>query len=176
MDQAEIGTALVYLKAQFLKPGETFDIRKQANAIVARCFRNTKLEDFHAEGYISDNEMKNLSIDACARIEYLLSSERFSDMLPSEIFSLAFETPYKTHVKRDLRKPMWKALRKQSESLLHSVQSLKSKNLSSYEVTLLRTWSTYALYYNEDIKFDGQHLSGDPHNVVVGHQFARHAE
>jgi hypothetical protein len=176
MDETEISTALVYLKAQFLKPGETFDIRKQANAIVALCFRNTKLEDFHAEGYISDNEMKNLSIDACARIEYLLSAERFSDMLPSEIFSVAFETPYKTHVKRDLLKPMWKALRKQAQSLLQSVQSLKSNDISKYEVRLFGTWSMYARYYNEDIKFDGQHLSGDPNDVVVGHQFARRAE
>lgn len=161
---------MTVLKGQFLEPGEEFGTRKQANAIVAFCFRNTKLEDFHAEGYIDDNEMKNLSIDACARIEYLMNSEQFWSAQPQEIVSFALETPYKTHVERDLRKPMWRALRKQAETRLSSIQFLKANDLFKYEFTLFGNWWMYARYYNEDIKFDGERLTGDPNDVIVGHQ------
>jgi hypothetical protein len=164
MNQEELETAMAYLRAQFLKPGEEFGTRKQANSIVAFCFRNSKLEDFHAQDYILDNEMKNLSIDACARIEHLMNSERFQDMAPSEI-------PYKTHVGKDLRKPMWRALRKQAEARLSSVQRLQASDPFKYELTLFGNWSIYARYYNEDIKFDDQHLSGDPNDIAVGHQW-----
>lgn len=171
MNQGEIETAMTSLKAQFLRPGEEFGIRKQANSIVSFCFRNTKLEDFHAGGYISDNEMKNLSIDACARIEYLINSEHFQDMAPSEIFHFALEIPYKIHVEKDLRKPMWRALRMQAEARLSSVKFLKINNTSKYDLVLLNNWSIYARYYDEDIKFDGQCLSSDPNDIAVGHQW-----
>jgi hypothetical protein len=172
MNQDEIKTAMTFLKAQFLEPDDEFSIRKQANSIVAFCFRNTKLEDFHAEGFITDNEMKNVSINSCDRIEYLMNSERFWTMTLSEIFSFAFETPYKEHVRKDLRKPMWRALRKQAEARLSTVHFLKANDVLKYDFTLLGNWSMYARYYNEDIKFDGQHLSRDPNEIAVGHQWA----
>lgn len=144
MNQDEIEAAMAQLKAQFLKPGEQFGTRKQANSIITLCFRNTKLEDFHAQGYIFDNEMKNLSIEACARVEYLMLSEQFQDMAPSDIFHFVFEGPYKTHVKKDLREPMWKALRKQTEARLSSLQLLKDSDPFEFELTLFGNWSMYA--------------------------------
>ena len=60
-----------------------FTIRDEANAIVARAFRNGPLEDLHAGQHselleddrysrITDAEMKTLMIKACEQVEELL--------------------------------------------------------------------------------------------------------
>jgi hypothetical protein len=172
MSQNEIATALAYWEERFLKSGEQFDTRKQANAIVALCFRNTKLEDFHAGGYISDDEMKSLSIETSARIEYLMVSKLFDAMSPMEIFSFAFEVSYKIHVKKNLGKSMWKALGREAEANLATIQFLKANEALAYKAKLLGIWAIYAQYYNEDIKFDGHGLSADPNTIAVGNQRA----
>lgn len=152
---------------------EKFGIRRQANAIVVLCLRNTRLEDFHAEGYISDEEMKNLSIEACARIEYLMDSNGFSAMPPPAIFDFAFQIPYGGYVEQDLGKPMWRALRKESERQLSLVKPLQSKASAKYKDLLFGMWRMYARCYNEDIKFDGKRLSRNPKTIAVGHQWIR---
>ncbi len=60
-----------------------FTLRDEANAIVAKAFRNGPLEDLHAgkhselledDGYsrITDEEMKKLMLSACEQVEELL--------------------------------------------------------------------------------------------------------
>lgn len=60
-----------------------FSLRDEANAIVASAFRNGPLEDLHAGKYselleqkelsrITDDEMKELMINACEKMEELL--------------------------------------------------------------------------------------------------------
>ena len=45
--------------------------RQEANAIVAKCFRNGLLEDLHADK-ITNKEMKKLIIQCCDKMERLL--------------------------------------------------------------------------------------------------------
>jgi len=49
-----------------------FTLRDEANAICAYAFRNGPIEDIHADGRISDTEMKHLMIRACESMEKLL--------------------------------------------------------------------------------------------------------
>jgi mRNA degradation ribonuclease J1/J2 len=46
-----------------------------AKAIVAYCFRNTILEDIHADGRISQEEMKELMRTAVSRVYAVLTHE-----------------------------------------------------------------------------------------------------
>jgi hypothetical protein len=165
----EIDTALRYLEDQFLASGE-FGARKQANAITAGCFRNTRLENFHSEGWISDKEIKNVNIETSARVEYLINSGGFDVMSPKEIFNFCFEETYKKHVDRKLRKPMWNALRTEAERNLQILKILKCDEPLMYRAKLLSTWAMYARYYDEKIKFDGEKLSDDPNSIPVGHR------
>jgi len=43
------------------------------NAIVAFAFRNGPIEDIHAAGRISDDEMKHLMVNACESMTKLLA-------------------------------------------------------------------------------------------------------
>lgn len=49
-----------------------FTLRDEANAICAYAFRNGPIENIHADGRISDEEMKHLMIKACETMAKLL--------------------------------------------------------------------------------------------------------
>ena len=53
-----------------------FTLRDEANAICAYAFRNGPIEDIHADGRISDEEMKRLMIQACESMEKLLAMKQ----------------------------------------------------------------------------------------------------
>jgi hypothetical protein len=95
MNDEELKAAIAFFEERGLKPGEDFGTRKQATAIVALCFRNTQLENFDARGYLGDDETEDLSIEACARTEYLMLSGKFDHMAPADIFTFAFMTVYR---------------------------------------------------------------------------------
>lgn len=57
-------------------PGEGFSIRDDANAICAYAFHNGPIEDIHADGRISDSEMKNLMINVSERLAKLLTMKQ----------------------------------------------------------------------------------------------------
>jgi len=50
-----------------------FTLRDEANAICAYAFRNGPIEDIHADGRISNEEMKKLMINACESMAKLLT-------------------------------------------------------------------------------------------------------
>ena len=52
---------------------QEFTLRDEANAICAYAFRNGPIEDIHADGRISDDEMKRLMINACESMGKLLT-------------------------------------------------------------------------------------------------------
>ena len=52
---------------------QEFTLRDEANAICAYAFRNGPIEDIHADGRISDEEMKRLMINACESMAKLLA-------------------------------------------------------------------------------------------------------
>ena len=155
---------------KFLK-GKDFDARKKANAITVYCFRDTVLEDYHSDGFISDNEMKNTSIETSARIEYLLLEGRFDSMKPKDIFEFTFKTAYKNNVAKDLTKQMWATLKREADRYITVIQYTKANYPSYYELFLLNTWRHHAHYYDESIKFDGKGLTDNPNKIVVGHQY-----
>lgn len=53
-----------------------FTLRDEANAICAYAFRNGPIEDIHADGRISDEEMKYLMIRACESLSKLLAMKQ----------------------------------------------------------------------------------------------------
>jgi hypothetical protein len=53
-----------------------FTVRDEANAICAYAFRNGPIEDIHADGRISDEEMKYLMIKACENLAKLLAMKQ----------------------------------------------------------------------------------------------------
>jgi hypothetical protein len=53
-----------------------FTLRDEANAICAYAFRNGPIEDIHADGRISDEEMKRLMIHASASLARLLAKKQ----------------------------------------------------------------------------------------------------
>ena len=167
-DSKKVEAALTMARGRFLK-GKGFDVRKKANAITAYCFRNTVLENYHSEGFISDSEMKNTSIETSARVEYLMVEDRFDLMKPKDIFEFTLKMAYKNNVVKDLTKPMWTALKREADRHIATIQYMKANNPPLYELSLLGTWSSYAHYYNESIKFDGERLTGDPNKIAVGH-------
>ena len=79
-----------------------FSLRDEANAIVASAFRNGPLEDLHAGKYselleqkelsrISDDEMKELMINACEKMEELLrlketDPQKYAELVLSQNF------------------------------------------------------------------------------------------
>lgn len=169
MTDDELKNSLPILRSKFLKD-KTFSIRKQANAITAKCFRNTVLEDYHCQGYITDNEMKNTSIETSARLEYLMLKGTFDTMKPKDIFAFAFEKAYNNHVKKALPKANLAALKKDSYKELESVIYMKNNKPVLYEGILLINFGFYASYYDENIKFDGKKLSDNPDKIKIGHQ------
>ena len=169
-DSKKVEAALTMARDRFLK-GKEFDVRKKANAITAYCFRNTVLENYHSEGFISDNEMKNTSIETSARVEYLIVVGRFDLMKPKDIFEFTFKMAYKNNVAKDLTKPMWTALKREADRHIATIQYMKANNPRLYELSLLWTWSGYAHYYDESIKFDGERLTDNPNKIAVGHQY-----
>ena len=52
-----------------------FTLRDEANAICAYAFRNGSIEDIHADGRISDEEMKRLMIQASEMLAKLLAKK-----------------------------------------------------------------------------------------------------
>ena len=52
---------------------QEFTLRDEANAMVAFAFRNGPIEDIHADGRISDDEMKRLMINTCENLTKLLT-------------------------------------------------------------------------------------------------------
>lgn len=167
--------ALKTLSKQFLK-GKEFSIRKQANAITVKCFRNTVLENYHCRAFIYDNEMKNLNIETSARIEYMLNNGTFDTKTPAQVFEFAFIRSYKHNVKKDLKKDMWKALKKESYEKIRNLQYAKKGIPNAYLASLLLEYGFYATYYDEDIKFNGKELTGDPNSIKVGHQHLNETE
>lgn len=63
MSKIEIEGGMNKLMEKYTIKVKELDLRKQANAITASCFRNTILKDYHASGFISDAEMKNVNIE-----------------------------------------------------------------------------------------------------------------
>ena len=61
------------LATEGLPPCEEFTLRDEANAICAYAFRNGPIEDIHADGRISDEEMKHLMIKASESLAKLLA-------------------------------------------------------------------------------------------------------
>ncbi len=55
---------------------EEFALRDEANAICAYAFRNGPIEDIHADGRISDPEMKHLMIKASESLAKLLAMKQ----------------------------------------------------------------------------------------------------
>jgi hypothetical protein len=53
-----------------------FTLRDEANAMVAYAFRNGPIEDIHADGRITDDEMKRLMINACENMAKPLTMKR----------------------------------------------------------------------------------------------------
>ena len=53
-----------------------FTLRDEANAMCAYAFRNGPIEDIHADGRISDEEMKHLMIKACQSLAKLLAMKQ----------------------------------------------------------------------------------------------------
>ena len=66
------------LSIEGLAPCEKFTLRDEANAICAYAFRNGPIEDIHADGRISDLEMKNLMIKASESLAKLLARKQQS--------------------------------------------------------------------------------------------------
>ena len=95
------------------------------------------LEGYHSDGFISDNEMKNISIEASARIEYLLLEDRFDSMNPKDIFEFTFKTAYKNNVAKDLTKQMWATLKREADRHIAVIQYTKANYPSYYELFLL---------------------------------------
>jgi len=126
--------------------------------------------DFHSEGWISDNEIKNVNIETSARVEHLIATDKFDSTVPKELFRFCFEASYKNHTTKELPKPMWRALRTEAERKLSTLQTLKQTDLFMYRAKLLTTWAMYARYYDEDIKFEGEKLTADPNTIPVGRQ------
>ena len=69
------------LLIQGIVPPQEFTLRDEANALCAYAFRNGPIEDIHADGRISDEEMKHLMIKACESLAKLLTMRQDS---PSE--------------------------------------------------------------------------------------------
>lgn len=147
------------------KPSE----RKQANVMWNYCFRNTTLERYHGEGFITDNEMKNTSIETCARLEYLLLQGSFLRMKPKEIFLFTFKTAYQKHVEKDLGKGRWNWLSKEMCYGIQQIQSMMRDKPVFYECMV--TIKSLHSYFDEDIKFNGEKLTDDPNKIKVGHQY-----
>lgn len=61
------------LSIQCVAPPQEFALRDEANAICAYAFRNGPIENIHADGRISDPEMKHLMIKACESLAKLLT-------------------------------------------------------------------------------------------------------
>ena len=59
-----------------LAPWEEFTLRDEANAICAYAFRNGPIEDIHADGRISDPEMKHLMIKSSESLAKLLAMKQ----------------------------------------------------------------------------------------------------
>jgi len=64
------------LSIEGLTSCEEFTLRDKANAICAYAFRNGPIEDIHADGRISDPEMKHLMIKASESLAKLLAMEQ----------------------------------------------------------------------------------------------------
>ena len=64
------------LATEGLPPCEEFTLRDEANAICAYAFRNGPIEDIHADGRISDEEMKHLMIKASESLAKLLAMKQ----------------------------------------------------------------------------------------------------
>jgi hypothetical protein len=168
-DDKKLRKMLNEIKAQQKIKWKYPTARKQANSLWDFCFRNTEIENYHGDDYISDNEMKNVSIETCARIEYLIKKNRFFNMSAKEIFAFTFETAYKKYVKKTLPKSKWTVLRKQIIGGLANTLLMKKERPLLYEtVTTIKPVSSY---YDGDIKFDGKKLTSDPDSVKVGHQY-----
>ena len=59
-----------------ITPCEEFTLRDETNAICAYAFRNGPIEDIHADGRISDPEMKHLMINASESLAKLLAMKQ----------------------------------------------------------------------------------------------------
>ncbi|MBI5725225.1 MAG: hypothetical protein HZA50_14795 [Planctomycetes bacterium] len=68
----------VLLSIKVLALVQEFTLRDEANAICAYAFRNGPIEDIHADGRISDAEMKQLMIKACESLAKLLTMKQES--------------------------------------------------------------------------------------------------
>jgi hypothetical protein len=66
------------LSIEGLTSCEEFTLRDEANAICAYAFRNGPIEDIHADGRISDPEMKHLMIKASESLAKLMAMKRDS--------------------------------------------------------------------------------------------------
>lgn len=64
------------LATEGLPPCEEFTLRDEANTICAYAFRNGPIEDIHADGRISDPEMKHLMIKASESLAKLLAMKQ----------------------------------------------------------------------------------------------------
>jgi len=64
------------LATEGLPPCEEFTLRDEANTICAYAFRNGPIEDIHADGRISDEEMKHLMIKASESLAKLLAMKQ----------------------------------------------------------------------------------------------------
>jgi len=64
------------LATEGLPPCEEFTLRDEANAICAYAFRNGPVEDIHADGRISDEEMKHLMTKASESLAKLLAMKQ----------------------------------------------------------------------------------------------------
>jgi hypothetical protein len=66
------------LSIQGIVPPREFTLRDEANAICAYAFRNGPVEDIHADGRISDPEMKELMINASEHLAKLMAMKQDS--------------------------------------------------------------------------------------------------
>ena len=64
------------LATEGLPPCDEFTVRDEANAICAYAFRNGPIEDIHADGRISDEEMKHLMTKASESLAKLLAMKQ----------------------------------------------------------------------------------------------------
>jgi hypothetical protein len=66
------------LAIQGIVPSREFTLRDEANAICAYAFRNGPIEDIHADGRISDPEIKELMINASEHLAKLMAMKQES--------------------------------------------------------------------------------------------------
>ena len=64
------------LLVQGIAAPQEFTLRDEANAICAYAFRNGPIEDIHADGRISDGEMKHLMVRSCESMVKLLAMKQ----------------------------------------------------------------------------------------------------